>query len=307
MADEDLAALSAATGIDLEAESQVVPSTETPQATEGTDTPEPQAGDAAKPDPTAKPVTPAPVAKEPQPQHMVPLETMIAERREFQKQMNELRALVGKKPEPEAKPVELPDPFIDPKGFAEAIANQRSQEAIKQAMESTVNPVQQQLRSAVDYLHRTAAESKFSADEVQQAEAELTKLQQETGQLTPPELVPYLITPQRPNPYVNAVMWLRERQLRQEVGGDVGAYKQRLLDQALQDPEYLGRATEAARLYAAGQPVGQAQPQSITASPRPSAKPLPSVNRAGSGANAAPQQRVPTDEDFMSEALKGRR
>ncbi len=143
MADEDLAALSAATGIDLEAESQVVPSTEAPEAAEGAET-----GDQQQPkegvstEPAAK--TPPTPAKEPQPQHMVPLDSLIAQRREFQKEVNELRALIGQKPAEAAKPVELPDPFIDPKGFAEAIANQRSQALIKQEMESTINPVQQQ-------------------------------------------------------------------------------------------------------------------------------------------------------------------
>jgi hypothetical protein len=57
-----------------------------------------------------------------------------------------------------------------------------------------------------------------------------------------------------PNPLAAAVGWLRQRELLAEVGSDPKAYRERILKEALTDPEFLAQAIEAGRTAAGGRP-----------------------------------------------------
>jgi hypothetical protein len=47
------------------------------------------------------------------------------------------------------------------------------------------------------------------------------------------------------DPGETLIEWHREQKTRQEIGGDLTAYKQRLRDEALKDPEFRKQAMEA--------------------------------------------------------------
>lgn len=253
-------------------------------------------------------------------QQVVPAKVLADERREWKRQMDEMRGRIEQLTLQQTRPQgdapkqavpDLPDPFLDPKGHAEAVARGLVEARLKEQL----SPLQQQYAQTMDYLFRNSAEGKYGADEVGKAEAEIMRMR-DSGQLTPADIARLQSSQQRPNVYTNAVEFLRERALLAEVGGDVNAYRQRLLEEALKDPEYLGRATEAARALAAGGSQPQLAAQS-RAAPVPAraaqastqrAPAIPSVNRAGSASGAgAVIKSDPTDEELMKEALAGRR
>jgi hypothetical protein len=91
------------------------------------------------------------------------------------------------------------------------------------------------------------------------------------------------------DPYGSIVDWHKQRETLAQIGGDLDSYKQRLLDEALKDPEYQKKVLEAAR--------GQAQ-QSGSAVARPAVSSLPSINRVGSAALHNNQQDVSDAELF---------
>lgn len=109
-----------------------------------------------------------------------------------------------------------------------------------------------------------------------------------------------------PNPFAAAVEWHNNRKLLSEVGSDPKAYRERLLEEALSDPTFLGRAVEAARNQAAGRPVTVA-PQRQTPQPRPAPAqpgrnpPLPSLNRQGPPGGTPPQLSDVGDDDLYAE------
>jgi hypothetical protein len=102
---------------------------------------------------------------------------------------------------------------------------------------------------------------------------------------------------------------MKRREALAEIGEDIGAYRERLRDELLQDPEFLGRAIEAARstasggFPAAGKPRLQAGSSASVTTRQAS---LPSVNRAGGGTNAALVRRDPSDLELVDEVLNGR-
>lgn len=86
-----------------------------------------------------------------------------------------------------------------------------------------------------------------------------------------------------------AMQWHQRTKLQQETGGDLTAYRQKILDEAFKDPAFLAKAVEAARTQA-----GQNNA-------RPNVQIPPSLSRAsGSGANDA---GALTDADMSDASL----
>jgi hypothetical protein len=103
----------------------------------------------------------------------------------------------------------------------------------------------------------------------------------------------------QPNPFMAAVEWHRNRTVLSEVGNDPAAYRQRLADELLRNPEFLARAIEAARAGGASRPVTAAprvagsRPQ-----PRPNGGLPPSLNRQGPP-GGQPPALLDTDDDSL--------
>lgn len=303
---EAMQALAAETGLDLSDEALAASQPQVAEEPAATPEPEPQATPAAaQPAAPAQAATPA-VQPAPQqqpqndPQAAGILRAMLDEREKRQDAERRLREFEAAQ---KKEPAEMPDPFLDPNGFADARAEAKIQAAIA--------PIQQQLQQAVLRSNVIEARATHGAELMQQAADEFDKASQTLDPLERARVM------QAPNPYMAAVEWMKRRDALAEIGDDVSAYRQRLAEQLLQDPEFLGRASEAARSFAAGnpgvQPASQPQAQPRTpagqfaSAPKPPS--LPSVNRAGSGAGSAPIKAPPqTDQEIVDEVIsaKGR-
>jgi hypothetical protein len=221
--------------------------------------------------------------QQPQPTlHQVPLATYLAEREEKQELRRRLEAF-----ERARRPAEEPDPFLDPKGFVTANAAALLDSRLNQQ----VSPVLRQLQMAIAHNNKAAAAAMHSADLVERAQTEFDRAM---PRMDPAECGRVMGAP---NPFLAAVDWLRQKDFLAEVGGDPKAYRERLLAEALADPEFLGRAIEAARPGAAAR---QGQPQPTARASALGTAMLPSVNRSGSGAGSAAVRHDETDQELVN-------
>ncbi len=102
------------------------------------------------------------------------------------------------------------------------------------------------------------------------------------------------------DPYGVIVRWHNERQVVQSTGGDLNAYRQRILDEALRDPEYQRKVIETAR--------GQAQSSGRMVE-RPARSPVassPSLGDVGAG-GATDVSVEPSDEQLFRAATTAKR
>jgi hypothetical protein len=189
------------------------------------------------------------------------------------------------------KPADAPDPFLNPEQFAQT------------QIQTAIAPIDQRLTVALARINFAEARAVHGAELAEKAYQEFDKAMPE---MTPAERATVMGAP---NPFVAAVAWMRRRDALVEVGDDVGAYRERLREELLKDPEFLGRAIEAARSTAAGGNSAASQPRTQAGQfASPTAKPasLPSVNRAGADTNAALVRHDPSDMELVDEVLTGR-
>ena len=73
------------------------------------------------------------------------------------------------------------------------------------------------------------------------------------------------------------MQWYQDQKIRQETGGDLSAYRQKILDEAMKDPAFQAKVLESTRTQAQAAPSGN-----------PNIKLPPSISRLpGSGVSAA--------------------
>jgi hypothetical protein len=202
----------------------------------------------ASTDPASRLSEPTPQARE---VHGVPIAEYLRERDERLNVQRQLEAYRARE-----KPTPRPDPFLDPQGFVDA------------QLRAQMDPVLRQLSVAIAHNNKTTAASVHGGELTERAQAEFDKA---LPGLDPVERNRVMGSP---NPFLAAVDWLKQKELLAEIGGDAKAYRERILSEALSDPEFLGRASEAARSFAAGnlRPLSRA-------STKPQA--LPSLNGDG--------------------------
>jgi hypothetical protein len=138
---------------------------------------------------------------------------------------------------------EAPDPLLDPKGYAAAIREELRQEMIVERHENSLQTAKRIYKAEFDEAYAAA---KQKLDPTSWAQMQKSRDIGET-----------------------LMEWHREQKTRAEVGNDLNAYKQRLRDEALKDPEFRKAAMEAWR--------EQAQPSS---NGRPRVELPPSLNGA---------------------------
>jgi hypothetical protein len=252
-------------------------------------------GQEAPQEPEPKPATATPKAGEPAvpgapkgQEHHVPLATYLTEREEKAQLKRQLDELLAQRRQQEQKQTEeAPDPFLDPAGFARWQARHEYDDRFQRSL----NPVLEQFRVSIAHNNRAVAHSVYGEPATKEA-IELFDKEMPANVADAAAQVERLRVLNSPNPFLAAVEWHQRRQVLAEVGNDPKAYRERVLAEALADPDFLGRAIEAARPVAAANP-GQPQPA------RASAKQLPSLNRAGSGAGAAPVRAAAESDDEL--------
>lgn len=193
-----------------------------------------------------------------------------AERR-YQDLERQLATLQSRQPKAEQQ---TPDIFENPNQFVE------------QATKQQLDPVRSEIGQLREFYSQREAVRTHGAEKVQAAYQALEK---GMASRDPEAWTVYNRAMQSMDPYGAVVDWHKQRETLAQIGGDLDSYKQRLLDEALKDPEYQKKVLEAAR--------GQAQ-QSGSAVARPAVSSLPSINRVGSAALHNSQQDVSDAELF---------
>ena len=237
--------------------------------------PEPVANTETAPEPEPKPVAEKPAevtAPEPEPKHgenRVPVGELIAERKarqNLERQFNELIASLNAAA-PKVEPPPPPEIWDNPTEFVR-----------QQFM-----PVNEQMRAAMNFNSKLIAEARFGEDKVKAAQDAFDSLL-ERGELAEDE---YKKVINSPNPFAAAVDWHKRHRVATEVGNDPDAYREKILVDAMNNPEF--RARFMATLTA--------EAKTAPASARPVIN-LPSLSKTGSAALPSSD-----DEDMSDEAL----
>jgi chorismate mutase len=184
-------------------------------------------------------------------------------------QIRERLAALERQNQPKPEPVDI---FADPNAWAQ----------------QQLSPLEQRMQSLTMNLTLRASRAENVAihgrETVNAAEKAIEEAMR-TGDPEIPGLKAKMLASD--DPVGVAVDWHKSRSLLKETGGDLNAYRQRILDEAMKDPAFQAKVIEATRAQAGG---GQAQPQTITRLP-------PSLNKIGSAANEA------ADNDMSDGAL----
>ena len=155
-------------------------------------------------------------------------EQLAAERNQREALQRELSALKPK----EEKAVK-PDPLLDPEGYEKYLETKFEEKLLNDRREFS-------LANAHKTYGKEFEEAYGAAQK--QIDPALKASMQESR-----------------DPGETLIKWHREQKTKAEIGGDLIAYKQRLRDEALKDPEFLAKAVAAARETA--QPLNNGRPR----------------------------------------------
>jgi len=214
--------------------------------------PQPQEQEAPQPAAQAKETT--------QDAPRVPLRELLEERERRQALQRQIEELQRRIPQPE--PQKAPDFWEQP----ETSVDYRVREA--------VNPIQRVIERQQDEFSRYVAETKYGADAVKEAYADLARRFAEgdpTAHLDNARAMSSGL-----KMYETLVDLHRERQIIREIGTDPAAYQAKMQEKLLNDPAFLAKAIERAQASA------RQQPSAVTA-PKPATM-IPSVSRMGAAA-----------------------
>jgi len=189
--------------------------------------------------PASPEAKPAPGAAEGE--HRVPLQELLAERRNRQALEADLAVLRREREQERAERerreregAKKPDLFEDPNAF------------VRQEMDQGL----QRDRQAAVYNAKLIAEARFTEEKVSAAQAAFDAAVL-SGQIHPAEHARVLNSP---NPFAEAVKWHQEHTVRTTVGGDLDAYEKKLRAKLLADPEFRKEADAMWRQQAQGSP-----------------------------------------------------
>ncbi|PBB75201.1 hypothetical protein CK227_10440 [Mesorhizobium sp. WSM4308] len=235
-------------------------------------------------------VEPAPVAKEPAtttepnpaPEPAIPPARLREEaeaRRKAERELDELRGRLAAMQE-QKKPAEqpkAPDFWEDPNAF------------VQNSLTPMQEQFQQQVQEMREHFSKQTAIAQHGAEVVKAAE---DAVEEALRQLPPDQQARMRAARGKDlDPYGEMVRWNKQRMAMQEVGPDPAAYKSRILEESLKDPEFLKRALEAARGTAT------ATGNTIT---RPPVASIPSLSKVGAVALPEGQDEASDSELFAS-------
>lgn len=202
----------------------------------------------------------------------------------LQQQMSDLQRRFEEATKPKAQPVDF---FENPEG----------------ALQQRVEPIQQgferQLSEMRLDMSRELAVTRHGEPAVAEMEAAIAQAMQSSH----PDMAT-LAAQMRSSkfPALKAMEWHQQAKLRSEVGTDLGAYKTKLEEQLLANPEFLAKAVAKA--------TGQAQQAAAQPGTRPNIQLPPSLNRAtGAGlSNSDPADAADmSDRGLFRHAMGGPR
>jgi hypothetical protein len=213
---------------------------------------------AGQPAPASQQPPPAP-QQEQSPQFIGILKELLDERKtrqEIQRDRDELRRWREEQERNKA----APDFYTQP---AEAARHE-----YQSLFQSQVAPVLQQMQNARLFDARQIAYQIHGKDK---ADAAIKAFDETASPAERQEIMNSL------NPFISAVELQTRKQVLSEVGTDPSKYRDKVLEEALKNPDFLAKAMHAAQAAAAANPTTRAPPSNVTR--------LPSVARVGSAAN----------------------
>jgi hypothetical protein len=249
-----------------------------------------------QPEPTPAPA-PAPAAavdpqQQPQPQQTEPaippgrLREETEARRAAERRSAELEARLAaleRQQQPQPQPRQRADVFEDPSAF------------VKEEVQPILDPVTQQITQMREFYSRREAERAHGQEKVVAA---YRWIEQGLASRDPDAVAVYQRAMQSMDPYGDIVMAHQQRQTFNEIGGDLNAYRQRVLEEAMKDPAFQAKVIEATRAQA------QQTGQTIA---KPAVTSLPSISRVGATAINDGQEPDLSDNDLFEATTRRKR
>lgn len=164
------------------------------------------------------------------------------------------------------------------------------------ALQQRFQPFEQRLNTTVQSLTLRASRAEAVAEFGKQSVSEMEKFIEQQSVAGNPKL--QLLAAQMKqsdHPVGVAMEWYQGEKLVRDTGGDLNAYKNKILEEAMQDPSFQSKVLEAAR--------GQAQQQTQT---RPNIQLPPSLNKVGSANVAAADDYDQSDAGIFNYAMARR-
>lgn len=186
-----------------------------------------------------------------------------AERLDLQRRLEALE----KKPEPKPQEDE-PDPLVDPKAYREHMERRFEERLLNERREMSLQSAHEKYQGEFEEAYKAAAER---VDPALKAKMQASR-----------------------NPGETLIQWYRERKTAEEIGGDLTAYKQRLREEALKDPEFRKAAMEAWQQEANGNVSQQS-------GARPAVRLPPSLSSAARSNTAIRSDEQKSDRELFDE------
>jgi len=190
-------------------------------------------------------------------------DALKAERDRFAYEQQEFRRRLAQLEKPAEAPAK-PDPLLDPQGYQDFLERRFEERLVNERREFSLSMAKRTYKEEFDEAYATA--QKY-VDPALRA-----RMQQSS------------------DPGETLIAWFRDLKVRAEVGNDTAAYRQRVRDEAMKDPEFRKAAIAA----------WQSEASPTDASGRPNVRLAPSLNGV-SRSNA--QLRADMQADMPDEAL----
>ena len=187
-------------------------------------------------------------------------------------------------PQQQQPPPKAPDVFDNPSGF------------VQNEVRPYLEQMAQQMRMQTEAFSEQFATSAYGREKVNAAKQALT----EGMHRGDPEIARvWKAAMDSQHPYDVITRWHLNNETMREVGGDLSAYKQRILEEAMRNPDHQRQVIEAHR----NAPNVQHVARPVTSSPVPK---IPSLGNVGAGGGETDLQE-PSDEQLFRAVTTARR
>jgi hypothetical protein len=204
--------------------------------------------------------------------------------RRAERERDDLMRQLAAMRQPQSPPPK-PDLFENPSGF------------VQSEVRPYFDQVTQQIRAQTEAFSELMATSAYGSDKVQAAKQALVEGMHRGD---PDVKAVYDRAINSPHPFDVIARWHLNNETMREVGGDLAAYKKRVLEEALKDPDHQRQVFEYQRSGGNAQHV--ARP--VTSSPVPK---IPSLGTVGTGAGGEADLQESDDQLFRAATSAKRR
>jgi hypothetical protein len=190
-------------------------------------------------------------------------------------------AMARQPPQPQQPPPKPPDVFENPSGF------------VQNEVKPLIDQFKQEMQLQREAYSMDMAAQRFGPETVAHSRQALEHFMKNGD---PMAWATYNRAMQSHDPYGVIAGWYQERSLLHEVGGDLNGYRQRILEEAMKNPDFQRQVIEASK--------GGAQ---HVARPATSSVPkIPSLGSVGAGGGETDLQE-PSDDQLFRAAVTARR